>query len=573
MLKQLLIRNVALVLELTVIFDRGLNVLTGETGTGKSIIVDSVNFLIGARADKDMIRSGAEKAYVEGVFDISGNQAALDFLSQNDMEADDGCVIISRELNSAGRSVCRIGGMAVNLSLLKAFASSLIDIHGQHEHQSLLNERSHLSFLDAFGDTEHQVLLSNTAQRYKQYHDAKAKYKALLDKNAQRQERLQWLQAKRKEISSAKPKAGEEEGLRKSLENLRNAGKISRSLQQAYSAVYDTRGDSDAALRLLKTAMGALSEIAGYDEAFEALRARIESVYYEIEDVGMELRDAINSFEADEGTLQQASERMDLLKRISRKYGTPIDDLAQALEETEMELKQFESIEEDLIRLEGTVDQALKNYRQQAGLLTQSRKRLALFLSGRIKQELTELNMPGTELMIEVHALKEEGSSTGDDLITMLLAPNRGEEAKPLAKIASGGEVSRLMLALKSISAEHNVIPSMVFDEIDTGISGRTAQVVAEKMWNIAKYRQVLCVTHLQQIAAMAGSQYLVIKTEREGRTVSEIKHLNREDRILELSRMISGYSKESESSLIHAEHMLNEAEEYRNNQKTYGLS
>ncbi len=573
MLKQLLIRNVALVLELTVIFDRGLNVLTGETGTGKSIIVDSVNFLIGARADKDMIRSGAEKAYVEGVFDISGNQAALDFLSQNDMEADDGCVIISRELNSAGRSVCRIGGMAVNLSLLKAFASSLIDIHGQHEHQSLLNERSHLSFLDAFGDTEHQVLLSNTAQRYKLYHDAKAKYKALLDKNAQRQERLQWLQAKRKEISSAKPKAGEEEGLRKSLENLRNAGKISRSLQQAYSAVYDTRGDSDAALRLLKIAMGALSEIAGYDEAFEALRARIESVYYETEDVGMELRNAINNFEADEGTLQQASERMDLLKRISRKYGTPIDDLAQALEETETELKQFESIEEDLIRLEGTVDQALKNYRQQAGLLTQSRKRLALFLSGRIKQELTELNMPGTELMIEIHALKVEGSTTGDDQITMLLAPNRGEEAKPLAKIASGGEVSRLMLALKSISAEHNVIPSMVFDEIDTGISGRTAQVVAEKMWNIAKYRQVLCVTHLQQIAAMAGSQYLVIKTEREGRTVSEIKHLNREDRILELSRMISGYSKESESSLIHAEHMLNEAEEYRNNQKTYGLS
>ena len=255
---------------------------------------------------------------------------------------------------------------------------------------------------------------------------------------------------------------------------------------------------------------------------------------------------------------------MDLLKRISRKYGTPIDDLAQALEETEMELKQFESIEEDLIRLEGTVDQALKNYRQQAGLLTQSRKRLALFLSGRIKQELTELNMPGTELMIEVHALKEEGSSTGDDLITMLLAPNRGEEAKPLAKIASGGEVSRLMLALKSISAEHNVIPSMVFDEIDTGISGRTAQVVAEKMWNIAKYRQVLCVTHLQQIAAMAGSQYLVIKTEREGRTVSEIKHLSREERVLELSRMISGYSKESASSLIHAEHMLKEAEEYR---------
>ena len=564
MLKQLLIRNVALVMELTVYFDRGLNVLTGETGAGKSIIVDSVNFLIGARADKDMIRGGAEKAFVEGVFDVSNNQAALDFLSENDMEADDGCVFISRELNTAGRSVCRIGGMAVNLSLLKAFASFLIDIHGQHEHQSLLNERSHLSFLDAFGDREHQELISSTAQNYKQYRAANADYIALLDKNAQRQERLQWLQAKRKEIAAAKPKAGEEEGLRKSIESLRNAGKISRSLQQAYNSVYDTRADADTALRLLQTAMGAMSEIAGYDEAFETLRARIESMYYEAEDVGIELRDAMNSFEADEGTLQQASERMDLLKRLSRKFGTPIDDLAQALEETEAELKQFESIEGDLIRLEDAVGKAVNSYRQQASLLTQSRKRLALFLSARMKRELTELNMPGTEFIIEIHSQKTEASLTGDDHITMLLAPNRGEEAKPLAKIASGGEVSRLMLALKSISAEHNVIPSMVFDEIDTGISGRTAQVVAEKMWSIAKYRQVLCVTHLQQIAAMAGSQYLVLKTEREGRTVSEIKQLNRQERVLELSRMISGYSKESESSLLHAEHMLKEAEEYR---------
>lgn len=564
MLKQLLIRNVALVMELTVYFDRGLNVLTGETGAGKSIIVDSVNFLIGARADKDMIRGGAEKAFVEGVFDVSNNQAALDFLSENDMEADDGCVFISRELNTAGRSVCRIGGMAVNLSLLKAFASFLIDIHGQHEHQSLLNERSHLSFLDAFGEREHQELISSTAQNYKQYRAANADYIALLDKNAQRQERLQWLQAKRKEIAAAKPKAGEEEGLRKSIESLRNAGKISRSLQQAYNSVYDTRADADTALRLLQTAMGAMSEIAGYDEAFEALRARIESMYYEAEDVGIELRDAMNSFEADEGTLQQASERMDLLKRLSRKYGTPIDDLAQALEETEAELKQFESIEGNLIRLEDAVGKAVNSYRQQASLLTQSRKRLALFLSARMKRELTELNMPGTEFIIEIHSQKTEASLTGDDHITMLLAPNRGEEAKPLAKIASGGEVSRLMLALKSISAEHNVIPSMVFDEIDTGISGRTAQVVAEKMWSIAKYRQVLCVTHLQQIAAMAGSQYLVLKTEREGRTVSEIKQLNRQERVLELSRMISGYSKESESSLLHAEHMLKEAEEYR---------
>ena len=564
MLKQLLIRNVALVDELAVEFDGGLNVLTGETGAGKSIIVDSVNFLIGARADKDMIRSGTDKAYVEGLFVVSGNRTALDFLEENEMEADEGCLILSRELTASGRSTCRIGGVAVNLGLLKAAAATLIDIHGQHEHQSLLNERSHLGFLDAFGDEKHQQLLSKVAEECKLYEEAKTAYAALLEKNARRQERLQFLQLKRKEIAAVKPQKGEEEGLRKSLDSLRNAGKISRSLEEAYAAVYDTRGDNDAALRLLQTALGAMAEIAGYDESFEALRARIESMYYEAEDVGIELRDAMHGFEADGGALQRAAERMDALKRLSRKYGVAIDELAQVLEETEAELKALESIEDDLIRLEAAVQKALDAYSLQADLLSRSRKRLADFLAQRMKQELSELNMAGTEFMIELHSQKKEATPAGSDQITMLLAPNRGEEAKPLAKIASGGEVSRLMLALKSISAQHNVIPSMIFDEIDTGISGRTAQVVAQKMWNIARYRQVLCVTHLQQIAAMAGTQYLVTKNEQGDRTVSRMTRLTSQERVTELSRMISGYSPESESSLRHAEHMLKEAEEYR---------
>lgn len=564
MLRQLLIRNVALVDELTVNFDRGLNVLTGETGAGKSIIVDSVNFLIGARADKDMIRHGTEKAYVEGTFDVSGNQGLLALLLDNDMQADEDCIYLSRELHASGRSVCRIGGMAVNLALLKAVAATLIDIHGQHEHQSLLNDRNHLAFLDAFGDAPHQALLAEVAKRYKAYHTAKADYQKLSEKNAQRQERLQYLLLKRKEIAAAKLKPGEEEGLRKSLDSLRNAGKISRSLQEAYAGMYDSHKDSDAALRLLQAAMAAMAEIAGYDDAFEKLRSRIESMYYEAEDIGLELRQALNSFESDEGALQQAAERMDMLKRLSRKYASPIDELAQALEQAEDELKQLESIDDDLIRLEQAVEQAMGSYRQQADALTKSRKALAAVLSAKMTAELAELNMPGTEFLIQLHSQKAAASPSGDDQIVMLFAPNRGEEAKPLAKIASGGEVSRLMLALKSISAEHNVIPSMVFDEIDTGISGRTAQVVAQKMWTIARYRQVLCVTHLQQIAAMASAQYLVTKTERDGRTLSSIQQLTQDERVLELSRMISGYSKESESSLRHAEHMLGEAQAYR---------
>lgn len=564
MLKQLLVRNIALVDELTVSFYRGLNVLTGETGAGKSIIVDSVNFLIGARADKAMIRSGAEKAYVEGIFDIAGNEALKRMLAENQMEPEDESLILSRELSLGGRSVCRIDGTAVNLALLKEVAACLIDIHGQHEHQSLLDEKNHLGFLDAFGDSEHQRLLLQVATQCREYQSADAEYRKLLEANARRQERLEFLLAKRKEIAAAKPKGAEEESLRKALDSLRNAGKISRALQQAYGAVYDTHSDADAALRLLQAATAAMAEIAPYDDSFEALRARLESMYYEAEDIGLELRGAIDRFDTDEGALQQAAARMDLLRRLSRKYAVPIDDLAAELEKTAAEIRQMDSIEDELIRLEEKVDQMLGEYKKSAALLTVSRRKLAGFLAARLKEELAELNMPGTELLIELTPRGAGVSASGDDRMTMLLAPNKGEEAKPLSKIASGGEVSRLMLALKSISASHNVIPSMVFDEIDTGISGRTAQVVAEKMWNIARYRQVLCVTHLQQIAAMAGTQYLVVKSESGGRTISRIHILSQEGRIKELSRMISGYTKESESSLRHAEHMLKEAEAYR---------
>jgi len=564
MLKQLLVRNIALVDELTVSFYRGLNVLTGETGAGKSIIVDSVNFLIGARADKAMIRSGVEKAYVEGIFDIAGNEALKRMLAENQMEPEDESLILSRELSLGGRSVCRIDGTAVNLALLKEVAACLIDIHGQHEHQSLLDEKNHLGFLDAFGDSEHQRLLLQVATQCREYQSADAEYRKLLEANARRQERLEFLLAKRKEIAAAKPEGAEEESLRKALDSLRNAGKISRALQQAYGAVYDTHSDADAALRLLQTAAAAMAEIAPYDDSFEALRARLESMYYEAEDIGLELRGAIDRFDTDEGALQQAAARMDLLRRLSRKYAVPIDDLAAELEKTAAEIRQMDSIEDELIRLEEKVDQMLGEYKKSAALLTVSRRKLAGFLAARLKEELAELNMPGTELLIELTPRGAGVSASGDDRMTMLLAPNKGEEAKPLSKIASGGEVSRLMLALKSISASHNVIPSMVFDEIDTGISGRTAQVVAEKMWNIARYRQVLCVTHLQQIAAMAGTQYLVVKSESGGRTISRIHILSQEGRIKELSRMISGYTKESESSLRHAEHMLKEAEAYR---------
>lgn len=564
MLKQLIIRSVALVDELELAFQDGLNVMTGETGAGKSIIVDAVGFLLGGRADRDMIRAGSAKAYVEGVFDVQENQSALVFLADAQMEAEDGLVTLSRELSQSGRSVCRINGIAVNVSMLKDISSRLLDIHGQHEHQSLLDERNHLRFLDDFGDDEHQRLLRQVREAYEAFASARRGYQQAQRQQAQRQERQQLLEIRRKDITDVKPEAGEEDNLKRRLDQLRNADRISRALQNAYGAVYDAPHDDAVALALLRNAKTAMADISALDDAYEALRARIESMFYEVEDIGLELRAAMEALEADEGALQQAAERLDKLKRLSRKYGMPADELPAELHRIQEELSQLESLDDVLIRLQSDLDKSTVEYEAAAKQLSASRRRLAAALSERMEQELGELNMAGTAFVVQVEAIKEEASSEGMDQITMLLAPNRGEEAKPLTKIASGGEVSRLMLALKSIAAEHNVIPTMIFDEIDTGISGRTAQVVAQKLWSIARYRQVLCVTHLQQIAAMASTHFLVEKGEQAGRTITAVRELAQDDRVKEVSRIISGYSKDSETSITHAQHMLQEAAEYR---------
>lgn len=564
MLKHLLIRNVALVDELNLSFEKGLNVLTGETGAGKSIIVDSVNFLIGGRADKEMIRTGCSKAYVEGVFDISQNQNALSFLSENELEVQNLSIVISREMNLLGRSVCRVDGITVSLTILKDLASLLIDIHGQHEHQSLLDERKHLGFLDEFGDENHTVLLNLVRKSAKYYIDLKKQFDHLVNKHTNRQERQKLLEAQKKEITSAKPQIGEEENLLQLLDQLRNAGKISHALQEAYAAVYDSRSDSNPALISLQSAAQSLAEIINYNEFYEKLHERINSLYFEAEDIGLELRESINCLDTDENSLQKAAERIDLLKKLGRKYSVSPDELPDALQNIMDELEQLGSLEDDLSILEINVDKALKEYKTYAKELSQSRKLLASSLSKQMIHELSELNMAGTDFIIQFETIRKEVSSSGQDEVRMLLAPNKGEEAKPLSRIASGGEISRLMLALKSISAQHNIIPTMIFDEIDTGISGRTAQVVAQKLWSIAKFRQVLCVTHLQQIAAMASTQYLVEKNEVDGRTLSDVKLLNYPERISEISRIISGYSKDSDSSLQHAENMLKDAETYR---------
>ncbi len=564
MLSQLTIRNIALVEQITLGFARGMNVLTGETGAGKSIIVDAVSFLLGGKADKDIIRAGSAQAYVEGVFEVADNQEALIFLRDNDMTPEDGEIILARELNQSGRNTCRINGIAVPLSLLRQLSATLMDIHGQHEHQSLLDEKRHLRFLDDYGGEAQILKLQAVRERFEAWHQLRQQHDELSRLYASRQERLMLLSAQQKELKAAKLTPGEEDSLKEKLERQRNADKIRRWLQQAYASLYDAGRDEEAALSQLRTAMDALDTISGFDPVFEQARARVESLYFEAEDIGLDLRARLDALDMDEGSLQATAERLDLLKRLSRRYGMPSDDLIEALERIEEELSQLDTAEERLDGLARQVDQALADYDKVAAVLSQSRRALAQRLQEEMESQLADLNMAGTRFYIAFDAPRPTPGFHGIDQIRMLLAPNLGEEAKPLSKIASGGEASRLMLALKCIAAERSGIPAMIFDEIDTGISGRTAQVVAEKLWDIARYRQVLCVTHLQQIAAMASSHYLVAKHEEGGRTLTSLTELGDSQRIQELSRMISGFSEDSRSSLAHAEHMLAEAKAYR---------
>lgn len=563
MLKHLLLRNIALVEELSLSFESGLNVLTGETGAGKSIIIDSVNFLLGAKADKDNIRTGESRAYVEGCFDISGNEAAKRYMEEQAIEDEDGLLTLSRELQLAGRSVSRVNGVAVNLGQLRGLSALLLDIHGQHDHQSLLDEKHHLGFLDDFGEAPHQDLLLDTREKYKAYSAADQALRESLSKNASRQDRMDALQKKVKDISDANVEPGEEDRLKTKLEQLRNADKIRRGLKSAFVAVYEGGHDEQAALNQIGEAKRALDEIAGFSEEIEKARDRMDSLFYELEDLSLELREMLHDLDADEGALQAANERIDLLRRLSRRYAVSGDELISALEEAEKELKQLITLDEDIEKLEMERDKALSAYDQAAEKLSQSRQKLAASLSRRMEEQLEALNMSGTRFMLAFQSV-DHPSAEGKDSVRMLMAPNKGEEAKPLSKIASGGETSRLMLALKSIAAERTQIPAMIFDEIDTGISGRTAQVVAEKLWDIAQYRQVLCVTHLQQIACMATSHFLVEKKEQSGRTQTFVNRIDGSERVQEISRILSGFGEDSQSSLTHAQHMLDAAHAYR---------
>ena len=549
MLLSLRIENIALMDELDIQFTKGLHVLTGETGAGKSIIVDAVVLLLGGKAQKELIRTGVQKARVEGVFDISDCPAAGAFLREEELDEGDE-VVLAREITSTGRSSCRVNGTLLPIAQYQQLTALLMDIHGQHEHQSLMDERKHLAFLDATGDEGHRQLQEKVKNAFILWQEKKKLLVQLKKQTAEAQERMELLQIRVQELREADLTPGEEDELTKERDIFKNGEKIEASLQDAFEYVYD---GSAAAVESLRRAVAALGAIENLDEGYASLRARLDGLYYEAEDAGLTIRKMISALDFDPDRLEEIRERLDVIRRLSRKYaGASTGDMVQKLKEMEEELSGFETLDDRLAQTEKEERQAAQAYQAAAALLSNSRKKLAASFEKDMETQLKDLNMAGTRFQVQLE--DSNATASGMEGARFMIAPNRGEEMQPLSRIASGGELSRLMLAIKTLEAANSGVDYMVFDEIDTGVSGRMAQVVGEKMKHISLGRQVLCVTHLQQIAALADRHYLVEKAFDGERTRTRLSILEGEKRVSEIARMLGG---EEESAKQHAREML----------------
>ena len=562
MLVELTIKNIALIESLRIEFAQGFNVLTGETGAGKSIVVDSINLALGGRADREMIRTGAERGMVQALFDVSGNPRAQAVLQELDIESDDGLIAIRRELSRSGRNICRVCDVVVPLATLKQLTATLMDIHGQHEHQALMNPAKHLDFLDAFGGEAHAAARDKVAALYAGRSHIAAELKRLMNDVSERERLVDVLTFQVQEISAAKLKPGEEQKLEKKLSVLENAEKIRQSVEGAYNLVYQGDGRAPSAQEALLQSADAMDRIGLLNERYAALAGRLRELYYGAQDVGYELQALLDDLDFEPDLLDKVAARLDTIKKLERKYGATVEEVIEFGAQAADRLNGIKGSDASMSALKKRYKEADNALRDACAELTAIRRASAAQLSERICQQLKDLGMGKTRFEVRVEPL-DKPTAAGMDGVEFMISPNPGEPLRPLASIASGGEISRVMLALKAISVDSEGVDAMIFDEIDTGVSGRMAQVVGEKMCLIAKTRQVLSVTHLPQIAALGDTHFLVEKVAGKDRTDTHVRLLDEEGRVRELSRLVGG-AEDSESSLSHGAHMTAEAAEPR---------
>ena len=555
MLELLHIENIAIIEAADIEFAPGFNALTGETGAGKSIVIDSLSAVLGQRTSRELIRTGAEKAFVSAAF--SGMAPALTEELGIQPEAD-GTLLLQREIQTDGKNVCRVNGRPVTVGQLRALGARLLNIHGQHDGQQLLDEEQHIVYLDSFGRVE--SLAITYAEKYKNFTDIRRQIGALQMDEAEKARRVDTLQYQIEELRRAKLTPGEEEELTARRGMLRNAEKF---LDAVAGADYALNGDDSGggALSALRQAQDALSGVRHLDDAFGQLYERLGEAYSEVYDIAATVEDKRGELDVSPGELDRVESRMDLLYRLKKKYGATVEDMLDYQARCEAELAQIEDAGDTLVRLEQALSKAEKGARQAAQALSDARKAAAEQLTAQILTELQQLDMG--KIRFAVDFAEKPLDSDGMDTVRFLMSANVGEELRPIHKIASGGELARIMLAMKNVLSEQDHVGTMVFDEVDTGVSGRAAQKVAEKMARISRRKQVLCVTHLPQLAAMADTHFSVEKGERDGRTYTEVRRLDREQRRRELARLTGG-SHVSQTMLDGAEELLVQAEKFR---------
>ena len=551
MICRLCIRDFAVIDELDVEFGSGLNLLTGETGAGKSIIVDAISIALGERADTETVRSGRDRAIIEAVLEVGNSPEALRILADAGLSPEDGSIIVSREVSRTGKSQCRINGRPVAVSLLKEITDRLVDTHGQHEHQFLLRADRHLEVLDAWCGQEVLSLRDRVADGYSELRRLKGELKQLQNDERDRARNIDLYQFQVQEIANSRLTPGEEEELIADRTRLANAEK----LHAAASAAFELLGEGDrCSADTLGEAVMALQGLAEVDTQLQPTIETLQAALYQVQDGARELRAYRDGIEFNPDRLQEINERLDLIRTLKKKYGETIEEVIGYGDELRDKLELLTHSEERTGELQAEIESL------EAKVMADAKQLSALRLKGgsafvkSVVKELASLGMPSA--VLEVSRRAHELDSSGIDSIEFLVSANPGEPPRPLARIASGGEISRIMLAIKSVMAAVDSMPTLIFDEIDVGVGGRTAAVIGDKLNSLAQNSQVLCVTHLPQIACSPGRHFAIEKQSHEGRTVVRVRELSDEERVSELARMLGGAAP-SDTAIRHAREML----------------
>ncbi|RXT13797.1 DNA repair protein RecN [Ammoniphilus sp. CFH 90114] len=573
MIVELTIKNLAVIKHVTIPFQTGLNILTGETGAGKSILIDAIGFLLGGRGSADYVRYGEKKAEIEALFEVEQDHPLFELLPQLGIEPpDDGMLILKRDITAQGKSICRINGQLVTLATLKEVGPWLVNIHGQHEHQSLMDADRHLNWLDAFAGEELRSSKEEYGQVYRDYRTARSEYIKFAKNEQHLAQRQDMLAFQLQEITEANLQPLEDEEMMKGKIRLVNGEKLYKGIDDAYSSLTGEH----ASLDWVGLALSNLESITAYDESLNEIQVQLEAAFFQLEEVARSLRSYRDSLDFDPFRLQEIEDRLGEIQRLKRKYGKSVEEILEYAASIEDELDSIVNREERLVALKGRVKDLAQDLAIEAVELSTQRQIAAAHLSLKIEEQLKDLHMEKAKFSIEVRyqddqqGIEVNGSKvrvkeTGIDEVEFMISPNPGEPLRPVAKIASGGELSRIMLGMKAILADLEPIGALIFDEVDTGVSGRAAQAIAEKLVAVSRNKQVLCITHLPQMACMADAHFYISKTASDTETMTRVEYLTEAERVNELARLLGGVEV-TETTRNHAREMLKLAEQSKEN-------